>query len=235
MNDDLQKQLQQQFVALAHKHAHVSYALLGVLVLVLGLMLAGGIFAVKFADRVLDKADAANAQYAIERKADQQKIAELAKQIADQSSQQKVLVQVVHDRDQKTNEKIKDVYDAKTAEQTAQAFRDAYQQPIAYDAYGVFQLEDQVVKEVTVTRIDRDRLKADLDDTKKNLGLETDKFDKSQTALSTAQGQLKQCEDVKNKYEKAAHVGKFKKFLHGAGSVAAPIAALILGYKLGHR
>lgn len=248
MNEELtklQSEMQAQLASLAHKHAHVSFALIGVLALVLGLMTAGGIVAVKYTNAQLAKADAVDAQYKSDKAKWEQERSQLQNQIDAASQKQQVLVKVIHDRDQTADQQIAQAKDPsadaqKVAADTEHLYGFAPTvEPASVPAClacpsEMFEFNKEEVQTFNATKIDRDRLAADLDGTKQSLILETDKFDDLLVANGSLKTQNTQCEQDLANYKKVAKLSRFKKFLHGAERVGEIALSAVAGYEVGH-
>lgn len=227
-----------QMSSLAHKHVNVSFLLIAVLVVVLGLASVGGYIAVKFADRQIARAEASEQRLVAAQQVFEKQLADNTAQRAQDTKQQAVIVKVVHDRDTSTDAVIAQALrPAKTPEAALTDLEGAYKGTLPADNVSV--LADSrlvfpvpLVQQFTATKYDRDRLFADRDDIKAALGLEQDKTKTLTADLAGAQGTLKDCQDTVKKWKDAAKASRFKKFFKGAGTVVAVIAAAYIGHKL---
>lgn len=241
MNEELtklQSEMQAQLASLAHKHAHVSFALIGVLVLVLGLMTAGGVFAVKYTNAQLAKADAVDKQYQADKKDWEAQRAQLQTQIDAASQKQQVLVKVVHDRDESADQTISKL--TEITEDEVSINQDVYKTWGTYadidssQPTHLFEFPKELVQKFNATKIDRDRLDADLKDTKTQLDLASSQVNLLSKSNTTLAQQADECQKDLDGYKKVAKVSRFKKFLHGAEHVGEILAAAVAGYEIGH-
>jgi len=218
--------------ALAHKHAHVSFGLIGVVVLVLVLACGGGYLALNLFDRALDKQDAKYAVFVDNQKAMQEQLRQDAQTIANLSMQQQQKVVVIHDRDQKTDKQISDVTRPdKPLEQVGRDFGGQFGfEPVR--AGDLFQFTAPQVQGFTALKIDRERLFSDYADQSNVLKLEQQKNGilTSDVALLTKNNEEANKQLVA--YKKLAHRSKFKKFLGGALKVVIFVGGVYIGRKL---
>ena len=233
--------LQQQLSTLAHKHVTVSYTLIGVLVVVLGLAGFGGWVAVKFADKQLARAEAQQQRFEQQEKDYRTQLAANSAQRTADAQQQAVIVKVVDTRDKSTDAKIQYVLQPKTPQQALTDLNDAYagsidlsNTPVTPDNL-LLSFSVPTVQKFSATKLDRDRLSADLSNYKGLLKIEQDKTTSLTADLGTVNGTLATCKTTVQTYEKAAKVGRFKKFLHAAGGTAVTIGAAVIGFELGHK
>jgi hypothetical protein len=220
--------------ALGHKQAHVTFATLGTLLLVVVMMLTGGFFALRSYDRQLDKADARYEQVQEHEKILEKKLEDSNKQIQDLSAQQAQKTIIIDKRDKTADQKIADATKPdKTAEDVTEDAKNYLGTIPKFVSDGnLLAFKVTEVQGFVATKIDRDRLFGDLTDTKAILVAEKQKTttltgDKVllQTQLDEANGSLKE-------YRKVAHKGKFKKFLGGATKVGLVLGGIWLGHQL---
>lgn len=225
---------------LAAKHVTVSYFLIAVLVAILGLCSFGGYLAFKFADAQLARAEASEQRFEAAQKSWQDQLRTDAAQRQQATAQQQIIVKVVHDRDVAADNTVAQVLSpGKTAQVAIVDLGAAYkglvhgiQQAVPSADGDSIAFPVPVVQQFTATKIDRDRLAADLGDTKNTLTLEEVKTATLTTDLTGAQKTLSDCQDTVKKYKGAAKAGLFKRVVKGAGVVALVIAAAYAGHKL---
>lgn len=230
---------QQQLSTLAHKHVTVSYTLIAVLVVVLGLAGFGGWLALKFADKQIARAEATEQRFEQAQKDFQTQLAANSAQRAADTQQQAAIVKIVDTRDKGADAKIQYVLQPKTPQQALTDLGEAYagsidlsNTPVTPDNYLSFPVK--TVQQFSATKIDRDRLFADRDDIKKQLFLEQDKTKTLTADLKKSEDTLGTCKQTVADYKKAATVSKFRKFLGGAEKVGLLALGAVAGYKLGH-
>jgi hypothetical protein len=235
---ELQAQFTTQFAALAHKHATVSYGLIGVLVVVLILAGVGGFIALKFADAQIARAEKQEQQYNADRKSWQDQLAASAAQRAAETTQQTAIVKIVDTRDKVADKAISAALKpGATAKQAADGLAASYSDlpafgPVTALGDNIVQLSVPQAQQATASRIDQVRLQADLNDEvnlftlekAKTLSLSNDLA--SCTTLNTESGK------VIAAYKKAAKASRLKKFLGGATKVAIFIGGVYFGHKL---
>lgn len=232
--------LQQQFSALAHKHVTVSYTVIGVLVLVLALAGVGGWLALKFADKQIERAEAAEQRFEQSTKDLQTQLAASQTQRAADSAKQDVIVKVVHDTDAATDTKIQDVTKpGVTATQAVSDLDSAYHgglnlsgTPVTADGAS---FSTPTVQQFTATKLDRDRLSTDLTNYQGLLTIEQDKTKSLTTDLTSCQAVVKKGQDAVKEDKKAIVVTKWKKFLNGAKETVIVVGSIVAGVELGKR
>lgn len=231
--------LHQQLSALAQKHVTVSYTLIGALVLLMLLLGAGGYIGLKFADKQLARAEASEQRFQQAQKDLQSQITAHDAQRSDDTQKQNVIVKVVHDTDTSTDAKIAQVLQPKTAQQALSDLDDAYGSELNLKDTplngNLLSFPVTTVQQFSASKLDRDRLSADLNNYKGLLTFEQDKTKTLTADLGKANGTLTVCQQTVEDYKKAAKVGRLKKFLHAAGGTAVTIGAAVFGFELGHR
>jgi hypothetical protein len=232
--------LQQQLSALAHKHVSVSYTLIGVLVVVLGLAGLGGWLALKFADKQIARAEATEQRFEQAQKDFQTQLATNTAQRAADTQQQGVIVKVVDTRDKSTDAKIQYVLQPKTPQQALTDLNEAYtgtvdfsNTPVTPD--GLLSFRVNAVQQFSATKIDRDRLSADLSSYKGLLNLEQNKTTTLTADLTKSETTLAACQLTVTAYKKAATLSKFRKFLNGAEKAGLLMLGAVAGYEIGHK
>lgn len=229
--------LQTQFVALAHKHATVSYGLIGVLVVVLALAGIGGYIAVRFADVQLARAEKAEQQYNADRKAWQDQLAADQAERVQDAQRQQVLGQQIAARDKGADKAITEALKPDASLPVIESgLRTAFKSVPGFDAplplNGVYiELGGLQAQQITAYKIDHDRLFGNLTDTKNDLKLEQDKTASLSKDLGGCEAENVEAKKVIDGYKNAAKVSRFRKFLGGAEKVAIFAAGAYLGHK----
>lgn len=237
----IQAVLVSQLSALAHKHATVSYGLIAVLVVFLALAGLGGYFGLKLYDKEIARAEAANQRYEQDKKELATELATNTAQRATDTQQQGVIVKVVHDTDSSTDAKIAQVLQPKTPQEALSDLDSAYSGSLDLKntpvdpAGSTLTFSIPTVQQFSATKLDRNRLSADLSNYQGLLKLEQDKTTTLTADLKKSGDTLGTCQTTVDDYKKAAKVGKFKKFLHGAGVTTVAIVAAVVGYEIGHK
>lgn len=235
---DVQAQLVDHLAALGHRHANVSFAMLGALVLILALCAVGGYFGLASYEKQLARAEAAEKQYNVDRK-------ELTAQLAasktvqdDATKAQQVIVKVVHDRDVATDKKIAEVTAPnKSAADALSDLSAAYHgtivaDPNAITADGRLVFPVFTVQGFTGTKLDRDRLADDLKSSADNLVQEKVKTDALTKDVAKANKAVADAKPAIDAYAKIAKHSRLKKFGAGALKVAVFIAGVYAGHAL---
>jgi hypothetical protein len=221
-----------ELAALSRKQAHVSFGVLGVVVLTLALMAVGGYVAMGFFERALEKQDAKYSVFVENQKAMQEQLRQDAQTIANLSVQQGQKVVVIHDRDQKADRQMADVTSPnKPVEQVARDFGAQFGYEPGMTA-GMFQFTAPQVQGFTALKIDRDRLYADYADQKDVLGLEQQKNSLLTNDVAMLTKTNKEANEQIQGYKKLAHRSKFQKFTSGAWKVGLFGAGVYLGSRI---
>jgi hypothetical protein len=229
-----------QLAALAHKHAHVSYLLVGVLVLVLGLMGAGGYLAVKSfdaaearAEQRYEKGEADRAILEKRLEATQQLIITLSQQQA-QHTQAVVKRNKTADDDIKTyTEPSRDEKDVRLDVAKVYGLEEPYPYIYLKDDPHTFIFTKANVQEFVATRIDRDRLRENLKDVQTNLALEQQKTAALTVSLTDAETQAVEDKKTIAEFRKVVHKGKFARFFGGVKTGAVFTAGFVSGLVVG--
>jgi hypothetical protein len=243
MHTDLLKQEMNQ---MTKRHVQVNALLIAVLSFLLIIASFVGVQAVRSLDRKLAAADAQLAaankkmdQYEQDRVKAQDTLKLLDSQIEVLTRSQEHLLQNVVTRNRTVDQTIKDTMSTTDSDQIAANFRKAYNRDISYGPYGMFELQADVVKEVTATEIDRDRLVEDLQDTQGLYLEEKNKFAVSEQKVATLTASenechtaLQQMQGAAKAEQKAAHKGKFKRFVSAASKPVLFVAGIALGVYL---
>lgn len=233
--------IQLQIAALAHKNVTVSYTLVGVLVFVLALAGAGAWLGLHFVDAQLARAENLQTQYNASLKTLSDALAADAAQRTQASAQQAATIKIVDTRDDQANKAIQTATaPGASAQDAAAALGSAYSDVPAFGAVyptpdGKIALEPAQAQASTATKIDRDRLSADLTDTTKLLTLEQSKTTSLTTDLHSCSTELTAGQKVIAGYKTVAKESRLKKIIHGAESGAGIAAGFLLGIELGRK
>lgn len=231
--------LHTEFAALAHKHASVSYVVLAVLALVLVLGGIGGWLGLRSFDAQLVRAQATEAKYEAEHKQLTDLLATDAAERARMSAQQATLEAQIAKRD--TQAPPAPVVTALKPNATAEQLADGlgfvfkavpmFGSPIPLPD-GNVALTPQESQEVVSEKVDFDKLKLDFADTQAISQLETQKFNTSQSDLSSCESTLDSAQKTIKSYKTLAVRSKWQKFLSGAAKVGIFVTGVALGHKL---
>jgi len=179
------------------------------------------------------RADTENAQYHADLKdlqaqikADQATIQQIEQQKA------QVQTQIIY-RDKAADSKIEAVSAPNRSEQqVSDDVLAAYKfPPIKFDS-GQFWFTLPETQAFAVTKLDRDRLSSDLQDTQNQLALETTASTTLSKDLQACQKDLTEAQKVITDYKKVVVKSKFKQFLGAAEKVGLFAAGLYLGRRL---
>jgi hypothetical protein len=212
--------LQSDAVALLHnlatRQAHVSFAVLAVLVVFMAVAGFFGYRSLQSYDKMMVAAQKQSDDFKIERTAF---VAQLKQDAIDRESisgKQKVIVQVVHDRDTSTNAAIASATAPKSVE-AVQADSQNYLGvlPTYIPEQNLLGFTPPSVQRFVSTKIDRDRLFSDWKDTSTNLGLEQQKTSSLTSSLALTTQEEKDAEALATKWEHVAHKTKMRRFLEG--------------------
>lgn len=233
--------LHQQITKLSSHHVTVSYTLIAVLAGVIALAGVGGWLGLKFADRQIARAEAAEKRSEQLVQNFEQQLKQDTAQRDQDTKQQQAIVKIVDTRDQSTDSKIQQVLSPKVdAQQAITDLNNAYAgqlslagTPVTPDNRISFTVP--TVQQFSATKIDRDRLFADRTDIQRSLSLEQDKTKTLNNDLLSCQVSLTGDEKTIKEWKSAAKKSKFRKFLDGAKTAAEIGVALVAGYEIGHR
>jgi hypothetical protein len=235
---ELQAQMLAHITELGHRHVTLSYTVIGVLVLVLLLCGVGGYIGLRSYEAQMQRAEVLEKRYLDDRKTLEDQLTKSVEQRAADTQKQSVIVKVVHDRDTTTDAHIAAV--TAPGKAPLDALRDlseAYKgtipvSPLAVTTDGQLVFPVLTVQGFTGTKLDRDRLDADLTAEKTLFSLEQGK-------TTTLTADLVQCkktvDDAKpaiDAYKKIAKHSKLKKFFGGAAKVGIFLAGVYAGRKL---
>lgn len=231
--------LHTEFASLAHKHATVSYAVLGVLALVLLLAGVGGWLGLRAFDAQLSRAQTTEAKYEVEHKQLTDLLAADGAERARMSAQQATLQAQVAKRDAQAPPApvVTALKPNATAEQLADGLAFVFHEvptfgrPIPLQD-GNVALTPQESQEVVSDKASFDRLKLDFADTQAISQLETQKFNTSQSDLSSCVSTLSSAQDTIKSYKKLVVRSKFKRFMSGAAKVGIFVTGVYLGRHL---
>jgi hypothetical protein len=249
--------IEQKVLTDLHNGLHrIIYAHLGILVLLLALVGAGGYFGLKSYDKALAHAEALQTQYNLAQAAavaSQKQLTDLlaadAAQRAQESAQQASLAQQILKRDaQAPAPAIQTALQpSATAANVAKGLTEIYSDD---KTFGVVQAtpDGKVLSTVPQTqamitsRLDSLRLSADLADTSKLYTLEQAKSSSLQTDLNSCKSTsskdeiaLADAQKTIKAYNKLVNRSKFKKILGAIGRNAERVGILFVGIELGHK
>jgi septal ring factor EnvC (AmiA/AmiB activator) len=252
----IDKDLQDSLAALAHKHVHISYALIGVILLILALCSVGAYFGNKSWQKAMENAETAEKQMVADRAQYQQTLASMQKQIdtnnqhiaADQAREQSLINQI-NKRDAAANKTITNVLqpgksatdayaDVATAYRGIASFtQDIISDPATSEPLLAFPIP--AVQHFTAAELAELRDSKDLADTQGQLAAERDKtanltanFTNSTETLAKLQATEAQCEQTVADYKKVAKKSRFRKIMDGAIKVAIFAAGIAIGHQL---
>lgn len=221
----LQHQLNQQlldgYTKLAHKHASVSYALITVLVLVLGAAGLGGYYGLKSYQTAITHAEQVeqNSQAVIE---------SYRQQLAQDTAERARLESEIAARDkaaQKKKQQVADITDPLKAIVALQAAYPGRNVAATVTPDGKVAFPVPSVNQFTQTKIDADAMAADINDL--NAQVTSLKGD-----LSQGQNALKACQGTVAAYKKAAKKSRWSKVVSGMKIGAAIAIAGFLGHAI---
>jgi hypothetical protein len=225
--NDIEMQTAAYLHKLGNRHAHISFALIALLALVMGI---GGFFGY----RAFQSATAAITAAQQQGREYQQQFQQHEAQRTETTKEQKVIVKVIHDRDVQADQKIEEVTkpdaDTETVKQNVIA---AYQLNPARvytnpEPGGMFSFGQPEVQLFTATKIDRDRLFRDWQDSQHNLGLE-------QGTTKSLREDLSSSKELTAKWESAAHKSVKRKVFDGFVHGLELAGTAYVSYKLGQK
>lgn len=224
--------LQAQFVALAHKHASVSFWLIGTLVLVMGLMGFGGYEALKSFDAQLARAEQREAQYNTDRKTWQDALAQHdAERVADATKIASLEAQVAA-RDKKPLPPP-----VTTPDEAVAGLQAAYSDVPAFGAPqatpdGKVAVNVPQAQILITTKLDLNRLKLDLTDEKAIVDLQKQTNASLSKDLTGCQALNVEANKTIADYKKLAKKSRWQKFLSGAEKVGLVLGGMYVGHKI---
>lgn len=221
----LQHQLNQQllsgYTALAHKHATVSYALIVVLVAVLGAVGFGGYVGLKEYKSAMTHAEQVEAGF-------QSRLDAYQQQLEQDNRERARLEAQISSRDKEVaaqKQKIADITAPKDAIAAIQGqYKNQLQNPsVEQNGRVGFTVPD--VNRFTQTKMDAQALAADVDDLQSEV---------ESLKLDQAQGQqaLAACQDTVKAYKKAAKKSKWQKFVSGMKIGGAIALSAFIGHAI---
>jgi hypothetical protein len=233
---DLQQQLVAEFSALAHKHATVSYVLIGVLVLVLAVVGLGGWLGLKSYEAQIARAEASEAQYNQDRKEWQATLeAHDAQREQDSLAEAQIIAQAAKRDAQPVPQPIQaGLTPVATSQATAIALGAAYGGQVAPKVTP----DDQVsisqpdAKLVITDKLAGDKAAADLADQVKINSLKVTENNSLTSDLNQCKQQNAEAGKVIAQYKKAAVKSKWRKMLDGSEKAALLVAGAALGHYL---
>jgi hypothetical protein len=230
-------QLHSEFTTLASKHASVSYAVLGILVLVLFLAGIGGFLGLKSYDAQLAKAQVTEQKYEAAQKTLTDLLATDAQERAQMQAQQTNLVNQIAKRDKTPPSApvIAALQPNAPAEVLAQGLGSSFSdvsgfglpQPTPDGKVALNGQETQIViQDHELEKKDH----ADLTDTKMLYGLEQQKSASLNKDIVSCTTTLADAQKTITAYKKIAMKSKWRKFLDGAEKVGLVIAGAAVGH-----
>ena len=236
---DLASQLAQHVADLGHKHASVSYLLIGILALFLIVCSVGGYIALKSFDNQLAKQDVKDAQYQADRKTFMDSLAAHDAERAAQAQQITDLEAQIKQRAAKplppaVQTSLKPGADAQTV---ATGLTEAYKHTTSFGAVAVIPpetiaLSPPQAQQVIQAKADLDALVLDLGDERSINSI----LNASNSSLTNDLGSCKALNVQANKdiagYKKLATKSKFRKFLDGALKVGLFAGGVYAGHKI---
>lgn len=237
---DLSAQLAQHIADLGHRHASVSYFLIGTLALVMAVCAAGGYFALKSFDAQLARAERQEQQYQQDRSQWQAQMAQHDTERTAQALQIQQLQEQINKRDTKPLPPAVQAGMKPGAPATvvSAGVTVAYGDVLGFGSTTTTPDGSQVIlspiqgQSVIQAKVEGDKAKADLKDTQAIVELQ------GQTVV-TLKTDLKGCQDTvgeANKtiagYKKAAVKSRWQKFLGGAKTALLMAGSAYLGHKL---
>lgn len=231
---DLHQQLVTEYAALAHKHVTVSFTLIAVLVLVLGLFSFGGFLGLRSYEAQLAKAEAREAQYNADRKTWQDTLAQHdAARAADAQQEAQTIAQIAARAKQAPPPVIQvalspNATAAQEAAGLAQAFGGQIEPTVTPDSR--LSISQPDAKLIISNKLAGDKAQADLVDETKLYNLEVDQNITFKSDLDDAKAQNVEAQKVIQAYKKAAVKSKWRKILDGMEKVGL----VALGAAAGH-
>lgn len=214
------------------KSHSVQMSWLNVVVIVLALLLTGAMYlhSARNYERVMARAETENEQYRKDLTTLEQQIRDDQKTIVQLQFQKNEIQTKIVYRDKAVAVKIETVMAPdRTAEQVSDDVVSAYKFPPLKLEGSVFSFSLPATQQFVATRLDRDRLSLDLEDTQKQLALETMGSAMLANDVQATQKQLESSKQVIADYRKVAKKSKFKSFL----STAQKVGLLVGGFYLG--
>lgn len=237
--EEIQSNLHDQFAALAHKHATVSYAVLFVLGLVLALGAVGGYIGLRSYEGQLAKAEAREQQYDADRKSWQEELKiRDAERAADAQRVEQLMGQIAARAAQPLPKPIQTALkpDATIPDieiGLQMAFKGSPEFDVPFPSTPPYvPLSAQQAQLVTQTKVDKDRLTEDLKDEKTIAGLQAGTISSLNTDLTQCKVTLSASDKVIADYKKLAKKSKWQKFLGGAKTALWMAGAAYVGHKL---
>lgn len=234
-NEELKQDAAAYISALSHRNVTLNYAVVGVLMVVLAVCGLGGFFAYSLYQKQLARAEAQEQRYDADRKVLTDQLAQTKTVVAADAKAQAVIVKVVHDRDASADKQIaavtapgKSPVDAIT--DLNAAYKGTLPAQITPDAQLAFPIP--TVQTFTATKLDRDRLDADLGASENLLKLEKDKTTRLAADLTTSAATLKDAQKTIADYKHVAEKSGFHKFMGGVAKVGIFVGGVLLGSKV---
>lgn len=220
--EEVQSNLHNEFAALAHKHAHVSYAVLAVLGLLLVLGTIGGVFALKSYDKQIARAEARELQYDQDRKSWQEELkVRDAERAADALRVEQLMAGIAARQAQPLPPAVKaglaptaTVVEAKVALESLMGDRPNFG-TLSMDTTGNASLRLPQLQILVSDEVDLKRLKLDFSDSQKVVELQKGTISSLTKDLDTEKGLNTEANKVIADYKKIAKKSKWKKFFGG--------------------
>jgi hypothetical protein len=233
---DLHQQLVAEYAALAHKHVTVSFTLIGVLVLVLGLGAFGAFLGLRSYEAQLSKAEARELQYNADRKSWQDTLAQHdAQRAADAQQEAQVIAQIAARAKQAPPPVIQVALSptataAEEATGLAQAYASQIEPVVTPDSR--LSISQPEAKLIISNKLTGDKALADLVDETKLYNLEVDQNTTLKADLADAKAENVEAQKVIQAYKKAAVKSKWRKILDGMKTVGMVAAAAAIGHAI---
>jgi hypothetical protein len=215
-----------QLKTYAATHYMAVFAFLGILVAGLG-----GYVAIRYADKLIARADAAQDHYEADKKVWQQELDNTRTQYAQIVQAQAGQSRVIVEREQSTAQTVAQVT---APNQTAQGVADnstkylGVTPDVTPDGKLAYLSKD--VQDFIANKVNLDALQLNYDDQGTILSEEKDKNTLLQGTITAKDAQIKESEAVVKDYKAAAKASKWKKTLHGIEIGAAIVATAYLSH-----
>jgi len=215
----------QLITVLASKHASVSYLLIAIMAVIIILAGLGGYVSLKLYDAQLARAEKQEAIYNEDRKTFMTQLAAHdAERDAIVAAQNRTIATMAQ-RDKQAASQVAAVTQITTEPEAVKALNLAYK--FVFDPKSVPQLNL-----LTITKIEHDQLKGDLEDEKKLYDGEKQKAATLTTDLAACKTTGVEAQKTIDDYKKLAKKSKFKKFLSGATKVLIFVGGVYIGRKI---
>jgi len=236
---DIEVAVQSELSMLAHKHVHLSFALVGVLVLIIGLACFGGWLGLRSYEAQVARAEAAEARYDQDRKDLTALLSEHEVQrTQDAKAEAQLLAQIVKRDKQAPSPVIQTgLKPDANADQASRAVTEAFKanpdfggtSPQADGNIGYTVNQTQIVID---TAIERDHLRLDLGDEQKAFDIQRESNISLTNDLHQCVTNKAEADKVIAQYKKAAKKSRFKRFLSGAEKALLFAGGVYVGHLL---